>query len=276
MPVMAGSSVPLAQRIPPLKLPEGVEIEEAVSIHGGGLETYDFHGLEVLQSIVESRRGDETGIARIELLIGDKFEQAVREKRWSPALVAAAMDAEKQMQARRQPRPNTGVFAANKQPPAGSNNAPPPRPSGPHAICITYNDGLQATVLKVGSSADRWNFACRLRGESKPRATAIFNSPWGNRGLFKALSHAIQHLFLHAEEPYPAERTLLTTGALEAAMRSYEAGGRPIDTPHLNVQYKPRDWAAFREQGGTWKRITVDTPQPVRFSPRPFTEAADR
>nr|MBW4048943.1 hypothetical protein [Pseudomonadota bacterium] len=42
--LMAGSSVPLATRRPPLELPRGARITEAVSLHGGGLEGYDFHG----------------------------------------------------------------------------------------------------------------------------------------------------------------------------------------------------------------------------------------
>src|SRR5436190_7323006 len=55
IPFMAGSSVPLAERRPLVELPTRANIAEAVSIHGGGVESYDFHGLEVLQSMVESR-----------------------------------------------------------------------------------------------------------------------------------------------------------------------------------------------------------------------------
>ena len=36
-------------------------------------------------------------------------------------------------------------------------------------------------------------------------------------------------MFVHGHEPYPAERTLLTTGAVEAVMRSYELGGKQIE-----------------------------------------------
>lgn len=266
IPLLAGSSVPLAERKPPLELPAGAQIEEAVSIHGGGLETYDFHALEVLQSMVEARRGGETGVARIELLYGEKLAQARDAGRWSRDLVEAAMAAEQAMQVRRQPRPSSGVFQAR------SPQDLPPRPEGPHAIAIEYQDGLRATILKIGGSSDRWNFACRLRGETTPRATAYFNSPWGNRGLFKALSHAIQHLFIHGREPYPAERTLLTTGMVEAVMRSFEQQGRPIDTPHLKIAYQARPWKQFRETGRTWDVITTQTPQPTTFQPRPFAE----
>ena len=68
IPLMAGSSVPLAERRPPLELPAGAEIQSAVSIHGGPMESYDFHALEVLQSMVESRKGGETGVARVQFL----------------------------------------------------------------------------------------------------------------------------------------------------------------------------------------------------------------
>lgn len=274
MPLLAGSSVPLAQRIPALNLPQAADIEEAVSIHGGGLETYDFHGLEVLQSLVESRKGGETGIAGIELLTGKDFQRAQKAGRWSDDLVKAAMQSEQKMNVRRQPRPRVN----NARPKLDSTSTPktpggrPARPSGPHAIIVTYKDGLKATVLKVGGSADRWNFACRLRGESQVRSTALFNSPWGNRGLFKALSHAIQFLFVKGQEPYPAERTLLTTGAVETVMRSYEQGGGEIKTPHLEIAYQPTDWQAMRETGATWRILTADVPQPTRFSPRSFGE----
>ncbi len=272
MPLLAGSSVPLAQRMPPLDLPQDADFEEAVSIHGGGLESYDFHGLEVLQSLVESRKGGETGIAGVELFLGKDYEQAKKAGRWSAELVNAAMQAERDMNVHRQARPRLDQIqsAPDSTPKTRANR--PVRPDGPHAIVVTYKDGLKATVLKEGGSADRWNFACRLRGESKVRATALFNSPWGNRGLFKALSHAIQFLFVHGQEPYPVERTLLTTGALEAAMRSYENGGGQVKTPQLEIAYKTTNWRAMRETGATWRIITADVPQPNRFSPRSYEE----
>lgn len=273
MPLIAGSSVPLAQRRPMLNLKPGTEIEEAVSIHGGGLESYDFHALEVLQSIVESRAGGETGIKSIELVYGQAFEDARITGRWSTDLVEAAMKAETDMKAVRQGRPTQGVFSKSNSKPTVYER--PPAPSGPYAICLTYRDGLKATVLKIGGSGDRWNFACRLRGSSAPHATAFFNSPWGNRGLFKALSHAIQHTFITGEEPYPAERTLLTTGAVEAVMHSWENKGARIETPHLAIRYQPEEWSRFRENGKTWSVITKDVRQPAGFEPRSFDETGE-
>jgi hypothetical protein len=260
MPMLAGSSVPLAERRPPLDLPRDADIEVALAMHGGGREVYDFHGLEVLQSFVEARRGGETGIARVEMLIGDAAVKALDARPKFRELYDAALAAEAKMDAQREPRP-PGSMA-----PPPSPNRPDAAYAGMHLVLVTYRDGLEAAVVKTGNDSSRWDFACRLKGENQPRATALFNGSWGNRCLFKALSHAIQHLFVNKQEPYPLERTLLTTGATEAAMRSL-AAGKPLDVPHLAIQYKPVDFAKFRESGASWKRITADTPQPTDFSP---------
>ena len=213
--------------------------------------------INMAQALANAQDRDEGSV--------DAFEAARRSGRWSLDLEDAAMKAETAMNAQRQPRPSIGQFAAK------SKFASPKRPTGDYAICLTYKDGLKATVLKIGRSADRWNFACRLRGKPKPVATAIFNSPWGNRGLFKALSHSIQYLFRRREEPYPVERTLLTTGAVAAVMESY-ASGRSVATPHLEFAYSPIDFRSQREHGTSWKMITQETPQPTKFEPRALRE----
>jgi hypothetical protein len=244
MVLTAGSSVPLAQRTPALEIPAESKITEAVSIHGGGVESYDFHGLEVMQSIVESRRGGETGVASVQFLDGDAFKKAEAEGRWSTELAKAAMNAEEAVR----PDPKNAALQAS------------------HAILVQYTDGLKGTVLKVGDSSVRWNFACRV-GDEAPRATHFYTGPWGNRNLFMALSHAIQQSFVRKEPSYPVERTLLTTGILDAAMHSRHQKGAVIATPQLEFAYRPIDFRAMREMGDSWKVITSQTPEPKEILP---------
>ncbi len=250
--LMAGSSVPLAQRIPPVEIQDGTSITQAVSIHGGPLERFGFHGLEVAQSMVEARQGGETGIAEVQYLEGDELWKAADEGRWSEDLATSAMAAE---------------ISGEIPPLREMMKLPGFSFMPPHGFLLNYNDGLSVIVLKIGQSDIRWNFAADIEGENAPTSTRFYVGPWNNRNLFKALSHSIQNHFKNNRAPYPVERTLLVSGALEAAIDSKIAGGKPIKTPHLNVKYQARDFGSMHEMGETWKIITDDVEQPEGIEP---------
>jgi len=257
IPFMAGSSVPLAERRPPVEVPRGARIIEAVSIHSGPVESYDFHGLEVLQSMVESRRGHETGIARVQFLGGHALWSAASDGLWSPELARAALATDL-------PVANTTAQDLIQPPRQGESHDGFVR----HGILVQYRDGCRAIVLCISRGFGiKWHLACRIAGAPKPLATSFHVGPWQNRNLFKALAHAIQTHFRERRPPYPVERTLLTTGVLAAAMDSRFEGGRPIQTPHLNQAYRARDFHAMREMGATWKIITEDLPEPKGIEP---------
>jgi hypothetical protein len=59
---MAGSSLPVTWRIPSLEMPLGAQVREALCVCYGGVDSYDFHGLETNQCMVERRRGGERGV----------------------------------------------------------------------------------------------------------------------------------------------------------------------------------------------------------------------
>ena len=51
-----------------------------------------------------------------------------------------------------------------------------------------------------------------------------------------------EETFLTGKAPYPIERTLLTTGLVEAGMQSLATGQKRLETPHLAVRYTgPRE-----------------------------------
>lgn len=238
IPFMAGSSVPLAQRRPMLNLPHNAIFEEVLLVHGGGPDAYDFHALEALQSMMENRRGAETGVSSVQCLQGDAVWKAAEAHLWNPDLVEVAL------------RPELGAKAKDWR-----QMSPEP-----YLIIVRYKDGFTAPLVTV--PGNRWAFAYRLKGQSKPLGCEFHVGPWVNRNLFKALSHAIQHLFLTKQPPYPIERTLLTTGMTEAVMQSRFQNGEIKLTPHLEFSYHPRDFSAFRENGASWKILTDDVPEP--------------
>jgi hypothetical protein len=181
-------------------------------------------------------------VRSVEFLKGDALLDAGRKGRWSLRLAEAAMAAE------------LGKNAGTLRQPRGE------RAVEPHGLLITYRDGLRATMLKIGASSTRWNFACKLANDDRLHATHYYVGPYGNRCLFMGLSHAIQDHFVNRRAPYSIERTLLTTGLTDAVMRS-RAAGRSMDTPHLEIAYAARDFRAMREMGESWRAI-AGRPEP--------------
>lgn len=260
IPLMAGSSVPLAERIPRIELPENARIAEIVAIHGGPLESYDFHALEIAQSLAEFRHGGETGVQHVQFLQGEGLWRAAEEGLWSPALAKSAMEAEIGSEGR-SPRDLFENLAKRERWDLDEM----------HGILVSHRDGLRTTTLKIGSGDlgeqyaptrhDRWNIALELDGKETPLGFRFHTGPWQNRCLFKALCHAIQAFFLGGMAPYPVERTLLTTGVLDAAMHS-RLQGLPVDTPALGIAYKGRGFSQFREMGASWTILTDKSPEP--------------
>jgi hypothetical protein len=224
IPFLAGSSIPVAWRAPELELPQGCTLTGALGLGYGGLESYGFHALEGLQCMVERRRGGETGVASVQAVRGDAIDAALRERRWSRELLDAAV--------------------ATTPVPRGG------RPTALHQnavfFLIEYRDGLKAAVAMGTGLAPQFAFAGQVEGEARPAATCFRLQDAAPFGHFEHLLRAIDHT-VHTRRPaYPVERTLLTSGVLDALMHSHADGGRLIRTPELAVGYRPSDWPFAR------------------------------
>jgi hypothetical protein len=221
VPFLAGSSVPVAWRVPPLTLPRSCALTEALALGYGGLESYGFHALEGLQCMVERRRGGETGVAAVQAVRGDEIAAAEKAGRWSRELLNAAVAL---------------------TPPPGKIR---PKEIHKNAVfyLIEYRDGLKAAVAMSTGLANEFAFAGKIRNEAKPQGTWFElqeNRPFGH---FTHLLRAIEYTIHTGRPAYPVERTVLTTGILDAIMHSLAEGGRLIKTPELAIRYEPADWA---------------------------------
>jgi hypothetical protein len=47
-----------------------------------------------------------------------------------------------------------------------------------------------------------------------------------------------EEMFRTGRPPYPIERTLLTTGLVQAGMESLSLGGKRLETPRLAIRYQ--------------------------------------
>lgn len=222
IPFMAGSSLPVAWRLPPLKLPIGTALDDALALGYSDLDAYGFHALETLQCMVERRAAGETGVASVRCVSGPEVWERLAPGK-SPRVLLDALEP-----ARRQAK----------------QRAPEVRPLPSDTLfLINYADGLEAKVAMLDSVGECFAFACQRKGAAQAEA-AVFDlenvHPFGH---FGHLLRAVEHMFATGRPAYPVERTLLTTGLLSALLQSRSEGGTTIATPHLAaLGYTPADW----------------------------------
>jgi hypothetical protein len=86
--------------------------------------------------------------------------------------------------------------------------------------------------------ADEFLFAGRLRGSATPVSTLFRLQDGKPFDHFARLNIAVERMFLTGKPTYPVERTLLTTGILDASMHSRFHGGEKRLTPELELTYR--------------------------------------
>jgi hypothetical protein len=234
IPFMAGSSLPVTWRRPELELHLDSPIQEALVATYGPIEVYGFHALETLQVMVERRKGHETGIKAVTCLTGKEVWKAGDEGRWSWDLLEAALGRSETL--------NPGDIRRNVGHPVMTYPAIPPT-----AFLIEYRDGLRGTVLLLNGHIQDFCFAANIKGESKPASCQFYLPLPPGAKFFDPLVANIEKFLETGRSPYPVERTLLTSGTLDAVMESHYRRGGPVETPELDIHYRaPADSGFFR------------------------------
>ncbi len=231
-PLLAGSSLPHTWRMPAIDMPLGAEVDEALCVAFGGVDSYDFHALEVIQCMVERRRGGETGVAAVQGLRGDPVWRAMQAGSWTaggwdPRLWEACLA---RSQTLAQPRTFSHRHPTSEQVRAWVTN--------PVAYRIEYADGTKATMLLMNGLVGDFTFAARLKGQPEPLSTLFYLPPNPNVVYSAALMAKAEEMFLTGTPSYPIDRTLLTTGLVAACVESLASGQKRLPTPHLAICYQ--------------------------------------
>jgi hypothetical protein len=240
VPLMAGSSLPVTWRLPPLEVPLGLAWNEAVVASRGDLEIFGFHALETLQCMVErrDRRGKPQGVSAVTCLEGDAVWDAADRRVWSRELLDHALSRSHTL--------NPGDIRQNTRdyrPPPGQDS--PTRMRHPVAFVVEYADGLRATALILNGHVDDTTIAARLGGEGRVVSTLMYLPAPPGANFFNPLVLRIEDFLRTSRPPYPVERTLLTGGILDAALESRVRNHQRVETPDLAAV----DYAAPADSG---------------------------
>jgi hypothetical protein len=230
-PMLAGSSLPVTWRLPDIEMPDGAHVEEAVMVGNGGTDVMGFHALEAMQCMLERRAGGETGVRSVETLEGAAVWIAGADGRWSKALLSSALSrSDNLLGATVKDGRTQDLTAAGVLPGLVEN---------PLACLIEYRDGTRATLLMLNGAVRDFTFAARLRGAPRPLSTQFLLTPEPNVTYSACLVSKIEEMLITLRAPYPVERTLLTSGLVEACLDSRMHGHTKLDTLHLDVHYRP-------------------------------------
>lgn len=235
-PFLAGSSLPVTWRMPSVDMPYGADVEEVMCVAMGGLDSYDFHALEVIQCMAERRRGGETGVAWVQGLQGEAVWKATanwQEGGWDPQLFEACLCRSQTLKQDQTRVP--GETHSHRHP---SQEQMRKWVAKPAMFRFQYKDGVRATMLLMNGLVEDFTFAAKLKGEAKPLSTLFYLPPNPNVTYSAALMSKAEEMFTTGKAPYPIERTLLTTGLVAAGMESLGTGEKRLETPHLAVKYQ--------------------------------------
>ncbi|MBM4001842.1 MAG: hypothetical protein FJ295_00940 [Planctomycetes bacterium] len=228
-PFLAGSSLPVTWRLPPVDVPYGAELEEALMVGVGGSDAMDYHALEAMQCMVERRHGGETGIKSVRIIDGDEVWKAAEQGLWSRRLLEAALSRSDTLQGDTQLDSRTQDLA---------NNGQLPRlVADPSAYLIERNDGLRTTLLMLNGAVQDYTFAAQVKN-GPIISTQFFLPPQPNVTYSACLVSGIESMILTGKAPYPVERTEIVSAMLDRCLDSRLQGNRRIETPDLDIFYR--------------------------------------
>jgi len=236
---LAGSSLPVTWRLPAIDMPYGTALSESVCAGYGGMDSYDFHGLETAQCMSERRKGGEVGIQRVLGLRGEKFWEHAASREATRRLLVAALTRSHNL-------PEEGGYPSA---PITFDWARKTFPDG-WGYFIDHRDGFRTTLFML--PIRDFNYA-GLNGKNGEIISCQMYLPMPMNGsttadFFNPLIRHIERMIVENRAPYPVERTLLTSGMTLAGVESLHRGGEPVDTSEMAVRYvAPRESLFWRE-----------------------------
>ncbi|KQS32920.1 hypothetical protein [Dyadobacter sp. Leaf189] len=219
-PLTGGSSIPTYFRKPEIELAVDTPLKHSIVLGGTLDEGALFHSVDVLQAFVERRKGGETGVKSVQCIRGQETWKWTGQNPWAGKLLEAV-------------RVSFGLKAGHFQ-----------EIEKPNVCIVEYNDGTKAAVYNARDVG--WTFAGEINGQKDQVVISMLGwpGPFDQYHASNSQPHWITEMMVTKQEPFNAERLLLSTGITAFNMESnwengrYSPVGRRIETPFMNMKYR--------------------------------------
>lgn len=218
IPFMSSSVVPFAPQLySALPLPNGAPLHKMFAFSYDFVdetpERYAYHALEMLQSVAENRACGESGIAGVRSFQGRAAIDKVFSPEWNRIY-----------------RSLCGFLNL------ADEESFPFRLSKPMFFEVDYADGLQAGILHADAEVEDFVSAYQATEDAEPICREFRLQRGKPYSHFSRLVLEIEKFIHTARPPFPVERSYLTSGALDAIMKSIHLQAE-CKTPYLQVRY---------------------------------------
>lgn len=234
----AGSSLPVTWRLPEFDLPYGADLRESACVAYGGVDSYDFHALETAQCMSERRRGGEVGIKSVLALKNEKLWEhlAAAGQKLTHRLFVSALSRSHNL-------PVDGGY------PSAPITVEWARKTMPDitGYFIEHRDGFRTSIFMT--NIRDFNYAGYLADRDEIVGCQMY-LPMPTHGsttadFFTPLIRHLETMILENRQPYPVERTLLTSGMVIGGVESLYADQKLYETPTMDVAYKVEEESTF-------------------------------
>jgi hypothetical protein len=227
-PMLAGSSVPVAYRVPAVDTPFGARQRHAVAISYSGLDIYGFHVLEALQVLTDRRKGGESGVRAVQCLEVQACWDFVEKNGWVKRLFERALSHSRTRKA----------------------GDPKALVKEPAVFVVEYADGLLGAAFLLTGLVEDFTAAVDVEGQADPVSLLMYLQEGRPHHHFGRLVQNIEQMFETGVAPYPVERTLLTSGMLDFGLESRIRGHARLETPELaQIRYQTPNSSHFCTTG---------------------------
>jgi len=104
---------------------------------------------------------------------------------------------------------------------------------------IEYNDGLRASVLELNGAVSEWTGAWRYRSGRKIVSTQFWTQEARPAAHFTLRLQAAERMMFSGKPSWNVERTLMSSGLLDALLLSKLKSQTRRVTPYLQFGYQP-------------------------------------